>query len=203
VFNTLVTRQLFEEVQKTQETIDTYVSTIGDAFKKFPPYVNEILNIYPFPTATIETIDPLFSSDILHLEEKILELKQQHDLSPEAEKVALRKKMKALKQEIEARKRAAYIAFLKTKNASLADVFAQLVASKFDFAVLSSDQQQILVSTLIEDKIKDTIKNKVPELLSVSEEELTQFVHDLFDLKKMDILMPTKYRPLPLKFTKK
>ena len=81
---------------------------------------------------------------------------------------------------------------MKTKNAALADIFAQLVASKFDFSVLGADQQQVILDVLVKDKLEDTIKNKVPELLSVSEEDITQFVHDLFDLKKMDITLPTR-----------
>ena len=204
VFNKLVTRQLFEEVQENQETIATYVTAIGDTFKKFPSYVDDIFKIYPFNSKDIALVDPAFSSDFLHLEQEIVACNEQFTTSSsEEEKKELRKKMKALKQQKEQRRWDAYIAFLRSKNAALADVFAQLVASNFDFSVLSPDQQQTLVSALIEDQIKDTIKNKVPELLSLSEKDLTQFVHDLFDLKKMDMIVPTKYGPLPLKFTKK
>ena len=78
-----------------------------------------------------------------------------------------------------------------------------MVGSKFDFSVLSSDQQQLILNVLIKNRLEDSIKNKVPELLSVKEEELTQFVHDLFDLKKMDLVIPTKHGPVPLTFLKK
>jgi hypothetical protein len=34
---------------------------------------------------------------------------------------------------------------------------------------LSSDQQQFLVDVLVKEKLEDTIKNKIPSVLSVSE----------------------------------
>jgi hypothetical protein len=92
---------------------------------------------------------------------------------------------------------------LRTKEPSLADAFDQLIANNFDFSVLSSEQQQILVDILVKKTLEDTIKNKIPELLSVTEEELTQFIHDLFDLQKMDIVFPTTHGPVPLHFSKK
>lgn len=194
---------MFEEVQKTQETIDHYITEIGNTFKEFPPYVNDILIIYPFNDKNISGIDTSFHADLEHIDFQISELNNQYPAAPEDEKKELRKKRKALEQAREERRRQAYIAFLRTKDTALADVFAQLVASKFDFSVLSADQQQLLINVLVKNKLEDSIKNKVPELLSVKEEELTQFVHDLFDLKKMDLTIPTRHGPVPLTFLKK
>jgi len=115
----------------------------------------------------------------------------------------LRKKIKILKQEREQRKWQAYIVFLRTKDTGLADVFTHLVTSKFNFSLLSVDHQQFLINVLIKNKLEDSIKNKIPELLAVTEEDLTQFVTDLFDLKKMDLVIPTRHGPVPLTFLKK
>ena len=203
VFNKLATRQLFEEVQKTQDTIDHYVTEMGNTFKQFPPYVNDVLSIYPFNDKIISGIDTSFHSDLDHIDTQFIDLNSQYAAATDEEKKTLRIKMKALKQQREQRRWQAYIAFLRTKDAALADVFAQLVGSKFDFSVLSPDQQQLILNVLVKNRLEDSIKNKIPELLSVKEEELTQFVHDLFDLKKMDLVIPTKYGPVPLKFLKK
>jgi len=203
IFNKLATRQLFEEVQKTQETIDHYLDAMANTFKEFPPYVNEILRIYPFNDKNIVAIDPSFHTDLEHIDMQISDLQRDYSSAPEDQRAESRKQIHALKQEREHRRRQAYIAFLKTKDAALADIFTQLVWSKFDFSVLSPDQQQLLVNTLVKHKLEDTIKNKVPELLSVTEEELTQFMNDLFDLKKMDITIPTRTGPIPLSFVKK
>jgi hypothetical protein len=203
IFNKLVTRQLFEEVQKTQESIDHYVVAMGNTFKEFPPYVNGILWIYPFNDKEIIAIDPAFHSDLEYIDLQISDLNAQYADTPEAAKEELRKKIKALKQTREQRRRQAYIAFLRTKDIALADIFAQLVTSKFDFSVLTADKQQFLIDALVKNTLEDTIKNKVPELLSVNEEDITQFVHDLFDLKKMNITIPTKTGPVPLSFLKK
>lgn len=205
IFNKLATRQLFEEVQKTQETIDHYITAIGSTFKEFPPYVHDILKIYPFNAKTISTIDTSFLDDLEYLDAQIIWLDARYNdvATPETEKTELRKKIKALKQQKEQRRWQAYIAFLRSKDAVLADVFAQLVASRFDFSVLSPDQQQVLVNVLIKNKLEDSIKNKVPELLDVKEEDITQFIHDLFDLTKMELTLPTRHGNVPLTFLKK
>ncbi len=205
IFNKLVTRQLFEEVQKKEETIDHYITAMGNTFKEFPPYVNDILQMeeYRFNAKNISVVDPSFDGDMHDMEDQIVDLDTQFKTAPDDKKNELRGKIKAVRQQMEQRRWQAYIIFLRTKNAPLAEVFAQLVGSNFDFSVLSVDHQQLLVNVLIKNKLEDTIKNKVPELLSVKEEELTQFVHDLFDLKKMDITIPTRYGPVPLTFLKK
>ncbi|MEI6118901.1 MAG: hypothetical protein WCP92_06910 [bacterium] len=202
----MATRQLFEEVQKTQETIDHYVTVMGDTFKQFPPYLNDILHMeeYRFNAKNISVVDPSFEADMHDIEDQIVDLDAQFKNAPTNEKKnELREKIKTLRYQKEQRRWQAYIAFLRTKNTPLADVFTQLVGSKFDFSVLSPDHQQLLTDVLIKNKLEDTIKNKVPELLSVKEEELTQFVRDLFDLKKMDLTIPTRYGPVPLTFLKK
>ncbi|MEI7557332.1 MAG: hypothetical protein WCJ45_00285 [bacterium] len=104
---------------------------------------------------------------------------------------------------MEQRKWQAYIAFLKTKDTLLADSFAALVASKFNFSLLAPDQKQHLIDVLVKEKLEDTIINKVPELLDVQKDDLKQFVKDLFNLDKMDLTIPTKQGPVSLSFLKK
>lgn len=204
IFNKLATRQLFEEVQKTEKTIDHYVTEIGNTFKEFPPYVNDILDIYKFNPVIINALDSSFESDWQDINNQIDELNHQYAAATDEQKNELRKKIKALKAQKEQRKWQAYILFLRTKDAALADVFAQLVASTFDFSVLLPGQQQLILDVLIKNKLEDSIKNKVPELLDVKEEALTQFIHDLFDLKKMDLAIPTsKHGIVSLTFLKK
>jgi hypothetical protein len=198
-----VTRQLFEEVQKNQDTIDQYITAMGETFKQFPPYVHAILEVYPFNDKHISVVDTSFHADMHAIEDQIVDLDAQFKTAPDEKKQEFRDKIKALRQQREHRRWQAYIAFLRTKDAALADVFAQLVGSKFDFSVLSADQQQRILNVLVKNKLEDSIKNKVPELLDVKEEELTQFVHDLFDLKKMELTIPTRYGPVPLTFLRK
>jgi hypothetical protein len=178
---------------------------IANTFREFPPYVNDILNIdaYRFNDKNISIIDDTYHSDIEYINTQIVDLNDKLTTASDTERQELRKKIKVLKQEIEERKWIAYIHFLRTKNPDLADVFSQLVRSKFNFSTLSADQQQLLVNVLVKNKLEDSIKNKVPELLAVTEEDLTQFVDDLFDLKKMDLTIPTRHGPVPLTFIKK
>jgi hypothetical protein len=54
---------LFEEVQKKEEIVEHYVGSMADTFKQFPPYVDEILKIYPFNDKDISVVDPTFNAD--------------------------------------------------------------------------------------------------------------------------------------------
>lgn len=203
LFNKLVTRQLFEDVQKKQETIDTYIGNIGQTFVKFPPYIHSVFDIYPFNALYISALDTSFSSDITSFDDKISSIEKTIVAASEENRVRLRQQRDELIRKKEERKWQWYIAFLRSKDQWLSDVFAVLVASRFDFSLLSLDQQQVLTDVLVKHQLEDTIKNKVPELLSVSEEEITQFVHDLFDLNKMELEIPTRDGKVPLIFTKK
>ncbi len=204
IFNKLVTRQLFEEVQATEKTIDHYFESMANTFKEFPPYVNEIFKIYPFNDKEILAVDTNFHADLDQIDIQILDLQNTYkDTIDVSKKETIRKQIRKLKEERELCRWQAYVAFLKTKDAALADVFALLVENRFDFSVLSSVQQQSLIDTLLKHKLEDTIKNKVPELISVTEEDLTAFVNDLFDLQKMDLIIPTRHWPIPLHFLKK
>jgi hypothetical protein len=203
IFNKLVTRQLFEEVQKTQDTVDQYIETIGNTFLQFPPYVNDIFEIYPFHDTEIARIDTSFHEDSQKIDTQVASLQEKYISVSAEEQAKIRAQLRVLKTKKEERKWQAYIVFLNTKDASLASAFSTLVAHKFDFSALSKEKQQPLVDVLVAHKLEDTIKNKVPELLAVSEEELSHFVRDLFDLKKMNLTVPTRYGPVPLTFLKK
>jgi len=203
IFNKLATRQLFEEVQGTQETIDHYLDAMVSTFKEFPPYVNEICKMYPFNDKEVSLVDTAFHTDIQGIDEELINVQNAYAHAQDEERKQLKKKMRELKEAKERRRWQAYIAFLKTKDLWLGEAFDQLVAHNFDFSQLTLEQQQSLVNILVKEKLHDTIKHKVPELLSVTEEELTQFVTDLFDLQKMDISIPTRHGPIPLLFRKK
>ena len=203
IFNKLATRQLFEKIQNRQETIDHYIAAIGDTFKEFPPYFNDILKIYPFNMKDVRIADSTYEADISSIERQLAALEWQISSAAPEQKKSLKEKSTLLRQEMEQRKWQAYIAFLKTKDTLLADSFAALVASKFNFSLLAPDQKQHLIDVLVKEKLEDTIINKVPELLDVQKDDLKQFVKDLFNLDKMDLTIPTKQGPVSLSFLKK
>jgi hypothetical protein len=179
-------------MHKTQETVDYYVDTLSSTFKKFPPYVNEIFTIYPFNYQKIRSVDAAFDTDMQGADQKIMALQEQYARASEAERKTIALQLRGLKEDKEARKRQGYIAYLSKQNAQLAHVMTSLVQNKFNFAGLSTAEQQLLVTALVEHRIQDAITRKVPELLSLSEAALSQFVHDLFDLQKKEVTIPTR-----------
>ncbi len=204
IFNKLVTRQLFEDVQQTQDALDIHVGNIGKVFVSFPPYAHAIFDIYPFNESTISSVDTTFSSDIKGIKDKISSLEQHIGAAANEEaREPFRRQLRPLQEQKAQREWQWYIAFLRSKNPLLSDAFAVLVANKFNFADLNLPQQQILTDVLVKQHLEDTIKNKVPDLLSVSEADISSFVQDLFDLDKMELGIPTQQWPLSLSFLKK
>jgi len=58
VFNRLATRQLFDEMKASREAVDHYFGVITSAVKDFPPYMNEVLKIYPYDDREILKVTP-------------------------------------------------------------------------------------------------------------------------------------------------
>ncbi len=204
IFNKLASRQLFDEFKKTKDTLDHYVEAMGNTFKRFPPYVDEILVIHPFNAREVGVVDPALDADLQDLNDKILDVDNQIATSKDpAERTRLRQQAKSLKQEKELRKRHAYIDYLNSKDTALWSIFSQLVETNFNFSNLLPEQQQYLLDVLVKHMLQDTITNKVPELLDVDKDMLTRFINDLFDLQKMELTIPTKDGSVHLKFTSK
>lgn len=76
VFNKLATRQLFEEVKETQETIDHYFGVITSTLKDFPPYVNTLFTLYPYHSAEVDTLNPSLQPKLRTLDEEIAVLEK-------------------------------------------------------------------------------------------------------------------------------
>jgi len=58
-----------------------------------------------------------------------------------------------------------------------------------------------LLDALVKHKLEDLIKRKAPELLSTDEDELRQFLDNLFDLRKTDVTVPTVDGNVHIKFS--
>jgi len=115
----------------------------------------------------------------------------------------LKKKKSELKKQKEMRKRQAYTKWLESKNSKLSSVIAKLAQNNFDFNKLDSVQQQGIINILVQSKLDDLTKNKVPELLKIDQADFSKFVKDLFDLNKKQILIPTKTGNYPVNFKSK
>lgn len=204
VFNKLATRQLFEEVRSTSAAVEKYVDNITDAFVQFPPYVNQIFSKYPYNPRNISTVDPDFDKEISAFDSQINTLESQIATEKNKEKKKeLQKKKAELKKQKEMRKRQAYTKWLESKNSKLSAVIAKLVHNNFDFNKLDSVQQQEIINILVQSKLDDLTKNKVPELLKIDQVDFSKFVKDLFDLNKKQILIPTKTGNYPINFKSK
>ena len=93
---------------------------MGNTFKRFPPYVDEILVIHPFNAREVGVVDPALDADLQDLNDKILDVDNQIATSKDpAERTRLRQQAKSLKQEKELRKRHAYIDYLNSKDTAL------------------------------------------------------------------------------------
>ena len=205
IFNKLASRQLFEEIQETQQTIDYYTDVIIGSIRSFPPYVNEIFKIYPHDEASLLAVEPSLTSDLADVDKKIAEKETQviNSTNTDETKMMIRSDIRKLQDQREALRWNAYIKLLAQKDESLASAMQTLVDNKFDFSKLNITGQQVLINVLVKNKLEDLIKNKAPDLLSADEDDMRQFVEDLFDLQKMDVSIPTNEGSINIKFTKK
>jgi hypothetical protein len=166
--------------------------------------VNAIFTLYPYHDAEVFAAAPSLHQQLDAIDAQISEKETGiANAASDEERARLQKEKKALTQQREKIKREAYVAYLATKDASLSTIIKKLVDTNFDFSQLSPADQQLLVNVLVKHKLKDLISNKAPELLLVDEAALTQFVDDLFDLQKMDLVLPTREGPVKLHFSEK
>jgi len=203
IYNKITPRQLFDDIKSTKNLIDTGLVNARATFKEFSPYVNEIFKIYPYNDKDISNIDGNLHSKIQSLDKEISNLESKIINADGKEKKKIRAEVKKIKQEQELLKWQAYIKYLGAKDKKLAEVIDKLVNSKFDFNWLDKIDQQYIVDFLVKNKLQDMIKNKIPEILSVDEEDLKKFVNDFFDLNKMELKFPTKDGPVNVLFKEK
>jgi hypothetical protein len=167
--------------------------------------MNEIFKLYPYDDSRISLTEPAVTSQLQDVDTQIsqIELSIAHEQTSKEEKIHLRKKRKELRQERELIKWNAYISYLATKDPSLSAVMGKVVTAHFDMGQLSLVDQQVILNHLVKHKLQDLIQHKAPELLDIDAESLQQFVEDLFDLQKMELMIPTKEDPVHIKFAEK
>lgn len=171
VFSKVVTRQLFEAAKKSTEMVDHYFTICGEAIKSFPPYANHIYKLYPYDDAEIAKVSPNLHTQLHDIDQDISQIESKvASASTKEERATLRTHLKKLRQQREDIKWRAYLEYLATKDADLGRGMSQLYAVNFDFSRMSAADQQSLLNILVERSLRDLIKNKAPELLSVDPE---------------------------------
>jgi len=205
IFNKLATRQLFEENQEKKEVIEKHIWNIADTFKWFPPYINELFKTYPYNSSKIDNLDSGFTTAFNKQTKKISEIEDQitNWETDEKERSKLYKKLETEKENLKTIKRSWYANYIKSINPKLWNSIESLIESDFDISLLSIENQQEILNTIVKDKLEDTIQNKVPDLLDIDKDEYKQFMLDIFDLSKNDITIPTRQGPLPIHFNQK
>ncbi|AHB41745.1 hypothetical protein P148_SR1C00001G0958 [candidate division SR1 bacterium RAAC1_SR1_1] len=212
MFNSLATRQIFDDTKEAGSYIEHHLELLGKEFKEFPPYFNELFNIYPYKHKDVIENQPEFKT-IYQQQESLLQEKEAllNKEKPESEKnksLEQRREenyqevLKA-KEDLNAIKRKAYAAYINQKNPELGTMVSALVENKFDMAKLSKSDQQKIVNILVTKKLGDSIKNQIPQTLKLDPKEYKEFVENLFDLNQQDIVIPTQYGNIPLHFLEK
>lgn len=212
MFNSLATRQIFEETKEKWAYIESHLEFIGKEFKEFPPYFNELFNIYPYRHKDIIENQPEFKT-IYQQQETILQEKESilNKEKPESEKnksVEQRREeiyqevLKA-KEDLNNTKRKAYATYINQKNPEIWTIVNGLVETNFDMSKLSKADQQKITKILISHKLGDSIKNQIPQTLNLDPKEYKEFVENLFDFNKQDTTIPTQYGNIPIHFLEK
>lgn len=212
MFNKLVTRQIFEETKEVWSYIENHLEEIGNSFKTFPPYFNELFNIYPYRHKEVIKWQPEFEneykkqSDILQAKEDELNNPKpeiEKDKTTEQRRKEKHQEVLQAKEELNIIKRKAYASAIDKKNPGLGNIIQILIENKFDMNKLSKIDQQKIIDILVHKKLDDNIQNQIPNILWIEDTEYKTFVKNLFDLKQTDITIPTQYWDIPLHFLEK
>lgn len=205
MFNQLATRQLFEQSKESWSYIEYHLQQVGNEFKAFPPYFNEILNIYPYNHEKVINQNSTHKteyenqSNILSEKEKELEKTE----TPDEQKENIRNEIFKIKENINKTQRKAYADYIKIQDSKLWTIINQLVDINFDINKLWLEEQQIILNKLVSSKLDDSIKNKIPNILWIESDEYQEFVNNLFDLNQKDIIIKTQYWDFPIHFLEK
>lgn len=205
MFNKLATRQLFEEAKETGTYVAHHLEEIGKEFKNFPPYINELLHIYPYKQQTVIDQQPVHKATYEKQAQLLSETEKEFEKQglSEQQKEDLRKKIFDIQKDLNEIKRNAYADYIHSKNAEIGTIIKQLIQNNFDIKKLAINDQQKLVNTLVSSKLDDSVKNQIPKILGIDAKEYESFVKKLFDLKEKDIEIPTQYGNIPLHFLEK
>lgn len=205
MFNQIATRQLFEKSKEKWAYVEYHLQQIWNEFKSFPPYFNEITNIYPYNHENVINQQAKHKEEY-NKQEKILTEKEK-DLwktnISDKQKEIIRKEIFEIKEKINLIKRKAYADYIKTKDSKLWESINQLVENQFDISKLLQNQQQTILNTLVHSKLEDSIKNNIPNILWAEENEYQDFIKNIFDLNQKDITIKTQYQDIPIHFLEK
>lgn len=197
VFNKLATRQLFDETNKANTIAEMQIQNIGEVFKWFPPYLNDTFDRFPYNETQIKKVVPGFESKIEDInkkidnfEAKIKELNEKWVGDDADEKKDLISKIKQLKQQKNEEKRLWYAKYITTQDTKLGGALNELIQTKFDLSKVKIEQQQILVNTLVNDKLERIISEGVGKTLNIDEEKFINMIKDFFNIEKKQITIP-------------
>jgi len=129
--------------------------------------VNEIFRRYPFHNDLVAQAEPTLTAQVDNINAQITVIEKNivDDKISQEERNRLLKQREEFIQQRETAKWNAYAKYLASKDKALATVVAKLVGARFDFAKLSVQDQQVILSFLVKDKLSDLIARKAPELL--------------------------------------
>lgn len=212
MFNKLVTRQIFEEAKEVGSYIENQLEEIGNNFRSFPPYFNELFNIYPYRHKEVIKWQPDFEVKY-EQQSKILQQKENELNSPKPEteknKTTQQRRNEKLQEVIKEKenlnsiKRKAYANSIEKKESWIGNIIEKLIDSKFDMNKISKENQQKIINILINKKLEDNIQNQIPNVLWIDPTEYKTFINNLFDLNQSDISIPTQYGDIPIHFLEK
>lgn len=191
IFNKLATRQLFDDVSKTNSFVETQIENIGEVFKWFPPYINEIFKKYEFNEDRLQKENPKFANTMNRLNEEINALeKQDNTIASWTERKEVFAKIKALKKEKNLARWKEYARDISNKNPKIGNAVAVLIDNNFDVSKLDKGNQQILLDDLVKDKVDKLLAEGTAASLGIDEQRFAERMKDLFDLSKKELTIP-------------
>jgi hypothetical protein len=171
--------------------VETQIENIGEVFKGFPPYINEIFKKYEFNEDRLQKENPTFANTMNRLDGEIKALeKQDETITPSKEKKELFAKIKALKKEKNLTRWKEYARDISSKNPKIGATVSILIDNNFDVSKLDKANQQALLDDIVQDKLDKLLVDGTAKSLGVDEQKFEELMKDLFDLNKKQLTIP-------------
>jgi hypothetical protein len=178
-FDKLITQEYLDDLKKSVAKVEKTLNTIKDSFTNFIPNMWWVMDKYPFDWKELENHDP-------DLAERINKSQEEGDV----------KESNRLVWEW-------YIALLKNKNQNLWDIFLKLYTNTFDFSILDKQQQNVFLGEMVKWRLEELKNEWIANILDVNQEGFDDFVKNIFDLEKSEIVIPTARWDIKLWVSKK
>lgn len=183
-FDMLITQEYLWWLKDSANHVEKKLDIAKNSFTSLVPKMSWITDKYPYDIKEIKQQNPALAKNINLYQRR---LANWEDVRKEFDNACFE----------------AYTWLVKSKNLKLWDILFKLFQNKFDFSKLDKEEQNELLHESVKSRVEEYKKEWLSELIGIDENNLDNFIKDLFDLDKKEITIPCAWWEIKLSVHKK